>query len=87
MSARTLYESLIEQNASFEAIFEALASERLCPVLLNDDFGHWAVSFEGYQSIPEHPGEPDDINTSFFVLKEHWKKTINEALKDAIYRD
>lgn len=51
-----------------------------CPALLNDDFGHWAVVFEGYQSLPKKPGKPDDIDTRFWVRKQQWRKSPREAL-------
>jgi hypothetical protein len=46
--------------------------------LISDDFGHWAVSGTGMQNVPENP--PDDIQTTFFIEKHEWKKTIREAI-------
>ncbi len=56
--------------------------------LISDDFGHWAVSGDGMQNIPaewtnDNP-DPGDIDTSFFVVKEKWCKTIREAIDVAI---
>jgi len=59
--------------------FEKLASDGYCPALLNDDNGHWAVSFEGYQSVPVTE-EPQNIETCFFVEERCWKQSIMEAV-------
>lgn len=63
-----------------DTALEAVANDGLCPCLLNDDFGNWALALDGYQSVPENPGEPSDIETSFWVAKDFWKKTIKEAI-------
>jgi hypothetical protein len=59
---------------------EQLADQGYCPNLLNDDNGHWALVFDGFQQVPEGK-EPQDIETSFFVIKEFWKPTIQEAIE------
>ena len=46
--------------------------------LVSDDFGHWAVVGDGYQSVPYKT--PADIATTFFVKKKDWKKTIRQAI-------
>jgi hypothetical protein len=61
-------------------IFTELADEGGCPALINDDNGHWAVTDEGLQSVPDSD-EPEDIHTTFFVEKGKWKDTIEEAVK------
>jgi hypothetical protein len=33
----------------------------------------------GMQSIPENP--PDDVQTTFFIEKHEWKKTVREAVE------
>ena len=48
--------------------------------LISDDFGNWAVSDGGMQSIPEHPGTPSDISTTFFIEAHEWRPSIREAL-------
>lgn len=50
--------------------------------LINDDFGHWAVSFDGMQNVPKKT--PADIQTTFFVEKKQWKKTVRAAIDAAI---
>lgn len=61
-------------------VLTELTKQGICPALIFDDFGHWAVSSSGMQSIPEEPGVPDDIETRFVITKDEWKKTIKEAV-------
>lgn len=51
--------------------------------LVSDDFGNWAVSYDGMQSIPEEPGKPSDISTSFFITENEWRPSIREAIDAA----
>ena len=53
-----------------------------CPGLINDDNGHWAVSFDGIQNVPDT--DPCDIQTTFFVFARDWKDSIREAIDHAI---
>lgn len=58
-----------------------------CPGLINDDNGHWAVSFEGIQTIQFRnvpDTDPCDIQTTFFVFARAWKDSIREAIDFAI---
>jgi hypothetical protein len=57
---------------------EDAAKKGSCPGLINDDYGHWAVSETGFQNCPRKT--PADINTSFFVEKKEWKNSVREAL-------
>jgi len=50
--------------------------------LISDDFGHWAVTWDGMQSIPETT--PADISTSFFIEKNDWHNSVRAAIKAAI---
>ena len=53
--------------------------------LLSDDFGHWAVSGEGMQNIPDNQREdPKNIETTFFVSGEDWKSAIRDAIDAAM---
>lgn len=54
-----------------------------CPALINDDNGHWAISFEGIQSCPTGD-EPEDIQTAFYIEAKDWKNSIREAIDDAM---
>jgi len=47
--------------------------------LVNDDNGHWAVKFDGFQNVPKG-NEPDDISTTCFIEAKDWKDSIYEAL-------
>lgn len=67
-----------------DRVLETLAKMNYCPCLLNDDFGNWALVFDGYQSVPENPGEPDELDSHFLVEKESWHPTIFEAIQYAI---
>jgi hypothetical protein len=49
--------------------------------LVSDDFGHWAVTGSGFQSVPENP--PDDVQTTFFIKKSEWKQTVRQAIDAA----
>ena len=48
--------------------------------IVSDDFGHWAVAGMGSQNVPDQSGEPSDIQTSFFIEKTAWKKSLREAI-------
>lgn len=60
-----------------------LCNKGFCPNLLNDDNGHWALVFDGFQSVPAGD-EPEDISTSFHVEARFWKDTIEEAIEYGI---
>lgn len=48
--------------------------------IVSDDFGRWAVTGSGIQTVPDQPGEPSDIQTTFFVEKTVWKTSLREAI-------
>jgi len=52
--------------------------------LINDDFGHWAVSGDGMQNVPKDVSIPNDIQTTFFIEAKDWYPTIREAIKAAM---
>ena len=62
----------------FDFIMVQLANLGQCPNLLNDDNGHWAVVADGFQTVVY--GEPEDVETQFFIEAEYWKNTPTEAL-------
>lgn len=62
-----------------EQAFESLAELGWCPNLLNDDNGHWAVKFDGFQNVPM-TDSVEDISTTFFIEAADWKDSIYEAL-------
>lgn len=49
-----------------------------CPALINDDNGHWALSFNGFQNVVT--GRPKDVSTTFFVKAKAWKNTVRQAI-------
>jgi len=73
------YIKLYFENLPFDFIMDQLANLGQCPNLLNDDNGHWAVTSDGFQNVPKG-GEPDDIETHFYVEASEWKDTPKEAL-------
>lgn len=48
--------------------------------LVSDDFGNWAVASNGFQSVPDNPGTPSDIETSFFIEANEWRPSVREAI-------
>lgn len=67
-----------------EQLLEGFAKTGLSPGLafglVNDDFGNWALAFDGMQNVPEIPGEPSFIDTHFLIDKHKWHKTIRDAV-------
>lgn len=72
------------KKVSVDGALTLLAKAGYCPALLNDDNGHWAVVFDGVQSVPLGKG---DVTTAFFVEKHRWCKTISQALIKALKED
>jgi len=50
--------------------------------LVSDDAKHWAVVCDGFQNVPMNT--PSDIQTTFFIKKKEWKKSIREAIDCAM---
>jgi len=73
------------KNAEFgvSRAFVELSKIGLCPALLFDDNGHWAVSFSGIQNVSSSD-EPIDTQSTFYCAKESWKDYIKDALIYAI---
>ena len=49
-----------------------------CPGLINDDNGHWALVFDGFQNVVT--GKPKDVSTTFFIKARDWKNTVRQAI-------
>lgn len=47
--------------------------------LINDDAGRWACVSDGIQNVPDDE-TAGDINSTFFIEKHQWKKSIREAI-------
>lgn len=60
-------------------ILNELVETGACPALINDDDGHWAVSDDGIQQVPDD--SPSTIYTAFIVEKDMWKDSIEEAVE------
>jgi len=51
--------------------------------LINDDFNHWAFASEGMQNINMEDDKEYDLQSTWWVEKHAFKKTIREALEMA----
>ena len=60
-------------------IVEEMVNEGSCPALLYDDNGHWTLSEEGMQNMPESDG-PQEIATVFFIEADMWYDTAPLAI-------
>jgi len=58
--------------------------EQDCYSVISDDRGHFACVVEGIQDVPLEV--PNDIQTTFFIKKNQWKKSVREAIDCAIER-
>ncbi len=57
---------------------EEKAKKGYCPALVNDDNGHWAVSFKGIQAVGSSGGD-----VGVYTSKYQWKDTIRGAIEYA----
>lgn len=56
-----------------------------CPAIINDDFGHWAVMFDGMQPCTSGPDGGEGWDSTFIATAEtKWFDTIREALDHAL---
>ena len=62
---------------------EKITEDGACPAVVNDDNGHWAVVFNGFQNVPDGDG-PQDIQTTFFIKAGQWFDSIRDAIDNAI---
>ncbi len=76
---KEILKKLKKKEINCEQAFEKLAEIGCCPNLLNDDNGHWAVAFDGFQNVPMGD-DPEDIATTCFIEAKDWKNSIYEAL-------
>lgn len=51
--------------------------------LVNDDNGHWCVTWDGIQSVPLEEG-PVDVSTTFWVERHQWRNSVREAIDAAM---
>lgn len=56
-----------------------MVNDGWCVALLFDDDGHWSLATDGIQSVPRESG-PQIISTSFWVEKDDWYDTPEEAI-------
>lgn len=67
--------------AAWELVVE-MAKSGLCPALLNDDNGHWALATDGNHNVLMDE-DTYDIQISFFVEKGMWCDTAPLAISRA----
>ena len=78
MEYKEIINGLRDQSLTLEEALMKLSESGLCPNLLNDDAGRWAVATSGFQTVPDD--NPIDIESTFFVEARFWKDTPTEAL-------
>lgn len=83
MTYKNIKQKLTKKEISIEEALENLSEIGYCPNLLNDDNGHWAVVFDGFQSMPIGDA-PDDVALTCFVEAKDWKDSIYDALISAL---
>lgn len=86
MTEIEILEKVKSRKINCEQAFESLAEIGFCPNLLNDDNGHWAVKFDGFQEVPMGD-DSEDISTTCFVEADWWKDSIYDALVFALEKD
>jgi hypothetical protein len=75
------------KSKEFDAqqVLEECAYIGMCPNLLNDDNGSWALVFDGYQTVNTNNGpRATAIQSQFWVPKKYWKPTIRQAILAAL---
>ena len=58
-------------------------SKQYGAALVNDDNGHWAVSYDGFQNVVTGK-RGHDVQTAFFIKAKDWKQTPRKAVDAAI---
>lgn len=83
----------LEAETAVTAALDLLGSdEYLGAGLISDDFGNWAVSGSGFQSITDRDGltptkeKPITLESSFLVEADEWSSSIHEALRVFVER-
>ena len=83
MKQTTIIKRLKGAEISISQALEELAKTGLCPNVLNDDNGHWAVKFDGYQNVVSGDNT-ENVTTTFLVEAQDWYDSIYEALIGAL---
>lgn len=86
MSEKELARRLKARVLTADRVLEELSKLGTSPCLLNDDNGHWALTFDGFQEVADGD-DPQDLAISCFVSKEQWKDTIYDAVMHALEED
>lgn len=83
MQYEAIKDLLVKRTITVETALEKLADIGYTPNLLYDDNGHWAVKFDGFQTLPM-TDEPQDIGMTFMVEAHEWKDSVYDALIHAL---
>lgn len=83
MKLKKLIKMLKQRTIDFDVALEILASKGFPPNIFYDDNGHWAVSFDGLQTIPLSSGN-EDIAICSFIEKDKWQNNLWDALIKAL---
>lgn len=67
------------KEITLEQLLDLLADDGYCPNLMNDDNGHWALVFDGFQNVPLG-NDPDDISSCVWIERKYWKDNIRGAV-------
>ena len=62
---------------------EEWANCGLCPAVVNDDDGRWAISFDGASPVTCGEKFGDDVALTTFVSPDAWKDNLLDALAHA----
>lgn len=72
---------------SVDFILEELSKIGMCPSLIYDDNGHWAIATDGFQNVASGD-EPQDMEIIHYNIEaKYWKNTVREALLFFINKD
>lgn len=66
-------------NGDMWEVVRWLIEDGYCPAILYDDNGHWALSLEGWQNVPDGD-ESQEIATTFLVEAALWADIVPLAI-------
>lgn len=59
---------------------EAQADRGMCPAILFDDGGRWAVTYDGMQPFPDEGGFTETVQMVLFVGPQMWRDSLRAAI-------
>lgn len=85
MNYKELFEKAKNRELNGEQVLESLVENGICPNLLFDDNGHWAISLDGFQNVASGE-DTSDVGIVSFVEAADWKNSIYEAVVHTLER-